>query len=47
MGGGVATRVVEQMEDDIHVAGLVVIDVVEGTAMEALPFMESMVKNRP
>lgn len=26
---------------------LVVIDVVEGTAMEALPFMESIVHSRP
>lgn len=26
---------------------LFIIDVVEGTAMEALPFMEQIVKNRP
>ena len=29
------------------VLGLFVIDVVEGTAMDALPFMEAIVKNRP
>lgn len=29
------------------VMGVVIIDVVEGTAMEALPFMEQIVKNRP
>lgn len=27
--------------------GLVVIDVVEGTAIEALPFMEAIVSSRP
>jgi hypothetical protein len=27
--------------------GLFVIDVVEGSAMEALPFMESIVQKRP
>ena len=27
--------------------GLIVIDVVEGTAMDALPFMENIVHNRP
>jgi hypothetical protein len=29
------------------VLALFVIDVVEGTAMEALPFMEQIVSNRP
>jgi len=27
--------------------GMVIIDVVEGTAMEALPFMESIIEKRP
>ena len=27
--------------------GVAIIDVVEGTAMDALPFMEQIVKNRP
>ena len=30
-----------------HVKGLSIIDVVEGSAMDALPFMEAIVKNRP
>ena len=30
-----------------HVKGLFIIDVVEGSAMDALPFMESIVKSRP
>ena len=29
------------------IMGVAIIDVVEGTAMEALPFMEQIVKNRP
>ena len=29
------------------VQGCMIIDVVEGTAMEALPFMEQIVRNRP
>lgn len=31
----------------LNVIGLFVIDVVEGTAMEALPFMENIVYDRP
>jgi len=29
------------------ILGTIIIDVVEGTAMDALPFMEVLVKNRP
>jgi protein phosphatase methylesterase 1 len=29
------------------ICGLIVIDVVEGSAIDALPFMESIVKGRP
>lgn len=55
MGGSIATKTLAhifQNEDRYPVLyekfeGLVVIDVVEGTALEALPFMESIVKNRP
>ena len=55
MGGSVATKTTCEIlknEDNYKdlatkICGLVVIDVVEGTAMEALPFMESIVKNRP
>lgn len=55
MGGSIATKTSAKIFKDkekysslyekIH--GLIVIDVVEGTAMEALPFMESIVKSRP
>jgi len=55
MGGSIATKTLAyifQNEDKYPVlyekfAGLIVIDVVEGTAMEALPFMENIVKSRP
>jgi protein phosphatase methylesterase 1 len=55
MGGSIATKTTlkvlkneeeyRSLSEKIH--GLIVIDVVEGTAMEALPFMESIVKSRP
>lgn len=51
MGGAVATRATEIALSSESLAkrifGLIVIDVVEGTALEALPFMENIVKNRP
>lgn len=55
MGGSIATKTVAEIfknqsdHKEIHdkIQGLIVVDVVEGTAMEALPFMESIVKNRP
>ena len=55
MGGSIATFVVEYlfenkekyMEIVKKIKGLIVIDVSEGTAKEALPFMESIVLSRP
>jgi len=51
MGGAVAAKATEvALNDEIlakRILGLIVIDVVEGTALEALPFMETIVKNRP
>lgn len=47
MGGSIATKTVDQVfrenkeeEWATHIKGLFVIDVVEGSAMDALPFME-------
>ena len=55
MGGSIATKTCarvlknkdqyKELYDKIQ--GLIIIDVVEGTAMEALPFMEEIVNNRP
>ena len=55
MGGSIATKTCckilkeqekyKELYDKIQ--GLIVIDVVEGTAMEALPYMENIVNNRP
>jgi protein phosphatase methylesterase 1 len=42
MGGAIATHLAKERE----VSGLLVIDVVEGTALEALEFMEGMATNR-
>lgn len=54
MGGSIATktawRITESMKESKLFKALVaifIIDVVEGTAMEALPFMEQIVKTRP
>jgi len=53
MGGSIAVKTMEKieaMEDSQFkkaIKGLLIVDVVEGTAMEALPFMEQIVKNRP
>jgi protein phosphatase methylesterase 1 len=54
MGGSIATKtadkILKEMEGHVlakQVQGLYVIDVVEGTAMEALPMMESIVNARP
>eukprot|EP01017_Pseudomicrothorax_dubius_P021635 TRINITY_DN2328_c0_g3_i1.p1 TRINITY_DN2328_c0_g3~~TRINITY_DN2328_c0_g3_i1.p1 ORF type:complete len:399 (+),score=91.54 TRINITY_DN2328_c0_g3_i1:74-1270(+) len=50
MGGSIATKSVEKaltIGMDERIQGLVVIDVVEGTALEALPFMEAIVNDRP
>lgn len=51
MGGSIATKATEVASGieslNAKIQGLIVIDVVEGTAIEALPFMEAIVKNRP
>lgn len=54
MGGSIATKVAYKIEQEMKdsvlakaILALFVIDVVEGTAMDALPFMESIVNNRP
>lgn len=54
MGGSIAVKTVHYIQENhkdeewaAHIKGLFVIDVVEGTAMDALPFMEEIVKNRP
>ena len=54
MGGAIATKTVSHIEKEMPdsdlkkaIMGCIIIDVVEGTAMDALPFMEQIVKNRP
>ena len=55
MGGSIATKTCceilkeEEKYKELYkkMQGLIVIDVVEGTAMDALPFMENIVHNRP
>ena len=55
MGGSIATKTCceilkeDQKYSELYkkMQGLIVIDVVEGTAMDALPFMENIVHNRP
>ena len=55
MGGSIATKTVAEIFKNQEaypilfeiILGLIVIDVVEGTAMDALPYMESIVKSRP
>lgn len=54
MGGSIATKTAQRITNDMKdsvlyraLVSLFIIDVVEGTAMEALPFMEQIVKNRP
>jgi len=54
MGGSIATKFTKHILDNKdkfafsqNIKGIVIIDVVEGTAMEALPYMESVVSSRP
>lgn len=54
MGGAIAAKCVKKIEEYSHeyefasnIKALFVIDVVEGTAMDALPFMEAVVQSRP
>lgn len=46
MGGAICVHVAE-MQEMLSLAGVVVIDVVEGTAMEALASMQSFLRSRP
>lgn len=45
MGGAIATHATKKLGS--AVVGLVVLDVVEGTAMEALPRMTNILNRRP
>ena len=55
MGGSIATKTVKFLIDrdgvrsqtEKRIQSLYVIDVVEGSAMDALPYMEDIVKKRP
>lgn len=54
MGGSIATKASARITTEhkgeqwsSHLQGLFVIDVVEGSAMDALPFMENIVMSRP
>ena len=54
MGGSIAAKTVDYIhknhaEDEWskHIKGLFIIDVAEGNALDALPFMEDIVKTRP
>ena len=54
MGGSIATKTVYKIEKEHshetiskQIQGLFVIDVVQGSAMDALPFMENIVYSRP
>ncbi len=54
MGGSIATKSAAKILGDLkdkpwskQLLGLFVIDVVEGSAMDALPFMENIVTSRP
>ena len=54
MGGSIATKATDYIQKNHeneswakHIKGMFIIDVVEGSALDALPFMESIVKSRP
>ena len=50
LGGSIACRIVDtltKVEKEERVVGCIVIDVVEGTAIEALPFMNQIISERP
>lgn len=50
LGGSICCRVTEGiLKEEIgkRAQGMIIIDVVEGTAMEALPFMVTILNNRP
>lgn len=50
LGGSIACRIVDSLtntEKLERIVGCIVIDVVEGTAIEALPFMNQIIADRP
>lgn len=50
LGGSIACRIVDTLtnvEKLERIVGCIVIDVVEGTAIEALPFMNQIISDRP
>lgn len=47
LGGAIAVNVASAAESDLPIIGLVVIDVVEGSAMESLASMQSFLRSRP
>ncbi|XP_025409372.1 protein phosphatase methylesterase 1 [Sipha flava] len=47
LGGAIAVNVASMAESDLPIIGLVVIDVVEGSAMESLASMQSFLRSRP
>lgn len=47
LGGAIAVNVASMAELDLPIIGLVVIDVVEGSAMESLASMQSFLRSRP
>lgn len=50
LGGSIACRIVDTLtnvEKNERISGCIIIDVVEGTAIEALPFMNQIIAERP
>ena len=50
LGGSVCARVADILtnkEKEPRIVGAIIIDVVEGTALEALPFMNQILNDRP
>ena len=50
MGGSVAAKLIKRLEtmpQGKRIIGLIIIDVVEGTAIKALPHMATILKNKP
>lgn len=47
LGGAIAVNVASKAESELPIVGLVVIDVVEGSAMESLASMQSFLRSRP
>lgn len=50
LGGSICARTTEILtneEKNERVHGMIIIDVVEGTAIEALPFMNQILSDRP